>query len=108
AKRHPPVLNYQAHLLMGKIQLTDGHPDEAYVSYQSARKALETLRSSLRGEELKIAFIKNRLEVYENLVELCLNRSPDRAGLEEAFAYVEQAKSRSLMNLFVRPAPALS
>jgi CHAT domain-containing protein len=108
AKLDAPVLTYQAHLLMGNIQLANGRQDEAYVSYQSARKALETLRSSLRGEELKIAFIKNRLEVYENLVELCLNRTPDRAGLEEAFAYVEQAKSRSLMNLFVRPAPALS
>jgi tetratricopeptide (TPR) repeat protein len=108
AKLDAPVLTYQAHLLMGNIQLANGHGDEAYVSYQNARKALETLRSSLRGEELKIAFIKNRLEVYENLVELCLNRSPDRPGLEEAFAYVEQAKSRSLMNLFVRPAPALS
>ncbi|PYX13680.1 MAG: hypothetical protein DMG84_18225 [Acidobacteria bacterium] len=108
AKLDAPVLTYQAHLLMGNIHLANGHPDEAYDSYQNARKALETLRSSLRGEELKIAFIKNRLEVYEHLVELCLNRSPDRLGLEEAFAYVEQAKSRSLMNLFVTPAPTLS
>ena len=108
AKLDAPVLTYQAHLLMGNIHLANDHPDKAYDSYQSARTALETLRSSLRGEELKIAFIKNRLEVYENLVELCLNRSPDRAGLEEAFAYVEQAKSRSLMNLFVTPAPSLS
>ena len=46
----------------------------AYDSCQRAREALETLRSSLRGEELKIAFLKNRLEVYECLVELCLRR----------------------------------
>jgi CHAT domain-containing protein len=108
AKLDAPVLTYQAHLLMGNIHLAKGYPDEGYDSYQNARNALETLRSSLRGEELKIAFIKNRLEVYENLVDLCLNRSPDRVGLEEAFAYVEQAKSRRLMNLFVTPAPTLS
>ena len=49
-------------------------------SYQSARQSFETLRSSLRGEELKIAFVKNRLEVYENLVELCLKRNSGRPG----------------------------
>jgi CHAT domain-containing protein/predicted negative regulator of RcsB-dependent stress response len=108
AKLDAPLRTYQAHLLMGNIQLAKGHPDEAYVSYQNSRKALETLRSSLHSEELKIAFIKDRLEVYENLVELCLAKSLNRAGLEEAFAYMEQAKSRTLMDLFERPAPAPS
>jgi CHAT domain-containing protein/predicted negative regulator of RcsB-dependent stress response len=101
-----PVLIYQAHLLVGDIHSARGDRSNAYASYQTAREALETLRSSLRGEELKIAFIKNRLEVYENLVELCLSRT-DPGAVEEAFSYVEQAKSRSLMDLFVRPAPAV-
>ncbi len=52
-----------------------GTGEKAYASYQNAREALEKLRGNLRGEELKIAFIKNRLEVYENLVELCLASS---------------------------------
>jgi CHAT domain-containing protein len=101
-----PFLIYQAYLLLGNIQSVRRDRDQAYSAYQSARQALETLRSSLRGEELKIAFIKNRLEVYENLVELCLMREGDPAAAEEAFTYVEQAKSRSLMDLFARPAPA--
>ena len=101
-----PVLTYQAHLLLGNIHLAKRDPANAYSSFQSARQALETLRSNLRGEELKIAFIKNRLEVYENLVELCLSRGNDATASEEAFTYVEQAKSRSLMDLFVKPAPA--
>jgi CHAT domain-containing protein len=103
-----PVLDYQAQLLMGNIHSAGGKVDQAYSSYQSARQALETLRSSLRGEELKIAFIKNRLEVYEHLVEICLIRGGDSAATEEAFAYVEQAKSRSLMDLFFRPAPTIA
>jgi CHAT domain-containing protein len=101
-----PFLIYQAYLLLGNIQSVRRDREQAYSAYQSARQALETLRSSLRGEELKIAFIKNRLEVYENLVELCLMREADPAAAEEAFTYVEQAKSRSLMDLFARPAPA--
>jgi CHAT domain-containing protein/lipopolysaccharide biosynthesis regulator YciM len=102
-----PVLGYQTHLLLGNIHAARNEREQAYGSYQSAREALETLRGNLRGEELKIAFIKNRLEVYENLVELCLAQTGDSA-VEEAFTYIEQAKSRSLMDLFLRPAPAFT
>lgn len=106
AETDSPVLIYQANLLLGNIQEAHGEREQAYQSYQNARESLETLRGNLRGEELKIAFIKNRLEVYENLVELCLAKN-DVAAAEEAFAYVEEAKSRSLMDMFVRPAPAV-
>ena len=58
------------------------------------------MRGSLRGEELKLAFFQNKLEVYENLVELCLRREN---GIEEAFAYIEQAKSRTLADLLSMP-----
>ncbi len=102
-----PFLSYQTQLLLGNLHRARGDSERAYSAYQSAREALETLRSSLRGEELKIAFIKNRVEVYENLVELCLSRETKLAA-EEAFTYVEQAKSRSLMDLFAKPAPALA
>jgi CHAT domain-containing protein/predicted negative regulator of RcsB-dependent stress response len=103
-----PDLTHQAHLLMGNVHSARGDRGQAYGSYQSARQALETLRGNLRGEELKIAFIKNRLEVYENLVELCRTQQNDPDAAEEAFTYVEQAKSRILMDLFVRPAPAFT
>lgn len=101
-----PVLAYQAYLLLGNIYAARGQHDQAYGSYQNARQALETLRGNLRGEELKIAFIKNRVEVYEHLVELCLTQQ--KAAAEEAFTYIEEAKSRSLMDMFVRPALAAS
>jgi tetratricopeptide (TPR) repeat protein len=103
-----PVLTYETHLLLGNLYSARADREQAYTSYQSARHALETLRGNLRGEELKVSFIKNRLEVYENLVELCLARSSDPDAAEEAFTYVEQAKSRSLMDLFARPAPAFT
>jgi CHAT domain-containing protein/tetratricopeptide (TPR) repeat protein len=103
-----PVLAYQGYLLLGNVHSARGERDAAYAAYQTARRALETLRGSLRGEELKIAFIKNRLAVYENLIELCLDRDSDPAATEEAFTYIEQAKSRALMDLFARPAPGLS
>jgi CHAT domain-containing protein len=104
-----PVLRYQAHFLMGQIHAAAGqqksakhevqHGLAAYASYQTARQALEELRSRLGGEELKISFMKNKLEVYESLVDLCLARGNDRASLEEAFVYIEQSKSRTLMDV---------
>jgi CHAT domain-containing protein len=93
-----PFLKYHSHLLQGHIQ-REGHEwPLAYDSYNKARVELETLRGHLQGEELKIAFQKNKLDVYESLVQLCL-RNSSRVGDEEAFEYIQQAKSRSLAEL---------
>lgn len=91
-----PLLSYQAVFLMGEVERASGKAEEAYQSYSRAREAIEHLRGKLRGEELKIAFFQNKLEVYENLVDLCLRR-PDSS--EEALQYIEQAKSRALVDL---------
>src|SRR5262249_6366405 len=80
----------------------------AYSAFHHSRRALESLRSSLRGEELKIAFLKNRGAVYEYLVELCLMPGQQWGGKEEAFGYIEQAKSRSLLELISRSVPMLT
>ena len=90
--------------MKGQIEQAAGRPARAFEAYQQAQTFLETLRSSLRGEELKIAFMKNKLEVYEGLVDLSLTRAGDGGGIAEAFAYVEQAKSRSLQELLLRAA----
>lgn len=103
-----PTLHYQAHFLMGEIQQANGDGDAAYHSYQEARAHLEMLRSTMRGDELKIAFMKNRLEVYENLVELCLNKHAGTESAAEAFSYIELAKSRSLAELLMQQGAAFS
>jgi CHAT domain-containing protein len=95
-----PTLLYQAEFLMGEVERVTGNEDAAYECYCRARVAVERLRSSLRGEELKIAFFENKLEVYESLVDICLRR---QNSFEEAFAYIEQAKSRTLMDLLNQP-----
>src|SRR5205807_2614666 len=75
-KLDSPLLQYQANFLMGEIARAGTKTQEAYQSYCRAREAIEHLRG--------------------NLVDLCL-RTPDR--FEEAFGYIEQAKSRALMDL---------
>ncbi|MHB8617906.1 MAG: CHAT domain-containing protein [Candidatus Acidiferrales bacterium] len=102
-----PVLRYQAEFLMGQVQQASGDLRAAYDSHQRAREALETLRSSLRAEELKIAFMKNRLEVYECLVDICMKDDAKQNSSEESFGYMEMAKSRSLAELLIHHAQAM-
>ena len=98
-----PLLAYQAHLVMGQVAESSHHPQEAQSHYRIATEMLETLRGGVHGEELKISFVKNKLEVYENLVDLCLASSARPEAQEEAWTYMEQAKSRGLLELITRP-----
>ncbi|MGA7624174.1 MAG: CHAT domain-containing tetratricopeptide repeat protein [Candidatus Acidiferrales bacterium] len=98
-----PVLHYQAHFLMSQIQRACCEHRAAYDSCQKAREALETLRGGLQGDELRISFMKNRLEVYESLIDLCLSDPGRTNSAEESFAYIELAKSRSLAELLMQP-----
>jgi CHAT domain-containing protein len=54
------------------------------------------VRSHLHSEELKISFIKNRLQVYEALVELHLTEGEGETSTAEVFSWIEAAKSRSM------------
>jgi CHAT domain-containing protein/tetratricopeptide (TPR) repeat protein len=102
-----PILQYQTKFVLGQVHEAMGQPTLAYADYETAHREMEALRSSLVNEEMKIAFMANRLEVYERLVELSLDgvSAPDAGGChpaspsEQAFLYVEHAKSRSLRDL---------
>jgi CHAT domain-containing protein len=100
-----PMLAYQAEFLMGEAERANGKADLAYGRYRKASESLEMLRANLRGEELKIAFFQNKVEVYENLVDLCLSGA---RPAEEAFAYIELAKSRALLDRLAQPLRVVS
>jgi CHAT domain-containing protein/tetratricopeptide (TPR) repeat protein len=94
-----PALSYQAWYVLGVIEEALGSPKAAYKAYLKAHHHLENLRSHLKAEEMKIAFLKDKLEVYEALVRMSLDRGDTPANREAAFLYIEQAKSRSLADL---------
>jgi CHAT domain-containing protein/exonuclease VII small subunit len=102
-----PILDYQAHFLMGQVEQISGNYPEAYAQYQSARAQLESFRSNLGRDELKISFMKNKMELYERLVELTLSENYPGAPQEEALQYMELAKSRSLAELIFQNGHAL-
>jgi CHAT domain-containing protein len=102
-----PVLVYQTHLLLGQIAGNRGNRAAAYAAYQEARKALENLRTRLQSEELKIAFVKNRMHVYEAMVELYLDPANEEISVDEAFSCIEAAKSRSMIEMIFQSGQSL-
>ena len=102
-----PILHYQAYFLLGQIEQAEGDFRQAHAEYQKARTELESLRSNLGRDELKISFMKNKTELYERLVEVCLKAGIADSSSEEAFRYIELAKSRSLTELMVQRSQAL-
>ncbi|MGC1620320.1 MAG: CHAT domain-containing protein, partial [Candidatus Acidiferrum sp.] len=102
-----PVLAYQTHFLRGQLAQSRGDRCAALASYQQARKSLEALRSRLHAEELKISFVKNRLQVYEALVDLYLSGDASESSATEAFSCIEAAKSRSMTEMIFQSGQSL-
>src|SRR5467141_397122 len=102
-----PVLVYQAHLLAGQIAQARKDLPAAHQAYLEARKALEALRSRLQGEELKISFVKNRMQVYEALVDLYIAGDGTENSVEEALACMEASKSRSMIEMIFQSGQSL-
>ena len=92
-----PALSCQAYSLMAQVQHLLGDAQGAFENFLNAKNYLEQLRGGIRSDELKISFMRDRVEIYEGLAELCLAEGETR--FREAFGYIEQAKSRSLLEL---------
>lgn len=101
------ALAAQGYFVLGEIHEALGDAEAAYAALRQAHAGLETLRSHIAGEQLKIAFLENKSSVYEGLVWLALQREPAILRSRVAFRYIEQAKSRSLADLLTLGPPPL-
>lgn len=98
---------YQAYFMLGQAEEASGNDELARQAYEKAYSKLEDLRSHLGKEELKIAFLKNKLSVYESLVLTSLAVHTRACTEHDTFQYIEQAKSRSLADLIAFRASSL-
>lgn len=103
-----PMLVYQAHCVLGLIREGRGERPAAYAAFQAADLSLEHLRSHLQSEDLKVAFLEDKLDIYERLVTASLAFGPEEEHQREAFRYMEKAKSRSLADLIAFRAVSLT
>jgi CHAT domain-containing protein len=99
-----PALAFQAHFVLGLAAEANGDQTRALESFERAHRSVEQVRSHLQGEDAKVAFLNDKLAVYEALVSICLARDDVRG----AFGYMEQAKSRSLADLMACRAASLA
>jgi CHAT domain-containing protein/tetratricopeptide (TPR) repeat protein len=72
-----------------------GKYEKAVDDYAIAIDVLERVRGDIRQEGHKTSFMKSKIEVYEDIIEILVKLG----RWEEAFDYVERARSRALLDL---------
>ena len=64
--------------------------------YRRAVEAVERVRLLLYGDDFRVAFLQDKMRLYEDLLALLLDRGTS-AAIQECFELVERSKSRTLM-----------
>ena len=95
---HAPWVSYQCYNTLGRLKELDSSLDAAEQLYRKAISEMESLRGNIRLDELQMSFGKDKYQVYENIVNLQLNKGDVRT----AFDFVEKSKSRTLIDLLER------
>lgn len=95
---HARWVSYQCHDLLATLYASRGENDKAEKLYLEAIDEMESLRGNIRLDEFRMSFGRDKYQVYENLVHLKI----ESQNLEEAFAFVERSKSRTLIDLLER------
>ena len=64
--------------------------------YRRAVEAVERVRLLLYGDDFRVAFLQDKMRLYEELLALLLDRGTPSA-IQECFQLVERSKSRTLL-----------
>ncbi len=86
----------EANLILGLIEdHYNDDPNKAFGYYGEAIDVSEKLRSNLMLDEFKVSFGADKINIYEQMISLCV-----RMGrLEDTFEYIERSKSRALVDM---------
>lgn len=86
-------LAHEGYHVLGNVAYAQGDLDAALDAYRAAVTSIERIQSSL-AIELRANFLADKIEIYEDTIAVSL-----RLGKPElAFAYLERAKSRALVD----------
>ena len=98
-----PAVSYPYHFGLGRVYQRQGKTHAAYAHYRQAIAAIEQVQSKIGAEDYKLAFLSNKLEVYEEFIGFCLRQS-EFAAAREAFETLERAKVVTLQHMQPRAA----
>jgi tetratricopeptide (TPR) repeat protein len=89
------IVFFHAEYLRGRILRMQDKPGAAFDAFKQAAERLESVRARLAGDDLKVAFVEDKLDVYSQLMQLSREGfvSDHEASILE---YIEKSKSRSL------------
>lgn len=90
-----PELHWQQTYLLGRINEDEGNTGEAIRHYRSAVDIIENVRSNISVEDLKVGYLKNKVEVYDRLIRLLMEEGEQ----EEAFSFSERARARAFLDM---------
>ncbi len=92
---------------LGLLELAQGKRVAAEAYFVRACELIEQLRAPLPAEEVRTAFVADKLTPFYELARICLNdRHSDRQA--EALITVERARSRALLDMMRREFVSLS
>ena len=101
-----PELRTQVHQQLGRSYLRNGRTADAEKLLLAAITDVERSRRTLAEDQFRVAFLKNKANAFDDLVQLYLQRSQDarqpaarQAALQTAFAFAERAKSKALLDM---------
>ncbi|KAB8140107.1 CHAT domain-containing protein [Chloroflexia bacterium SDU3-3] len=83
---------------LGMLAMKVGEIDRAQTLFQRAISLIETIRAPLPTDELRSAFLLNKLTPYIELARLALGEAGTQ-NIELAFQTIEQARSRALLDM---------
>ncbi len=117
-----PLPHYalRLHHMLGRLAQAEGERSAARAHFEIAITLLEATRATLSIEEVRTAFLDDKNQIYEDLVQLLLDLASQPAGADQAgviaeadaadskasqsdqllaaaFAVVERARSRTLL-----------
>jgi CHAT domain-containing protein/tetratricopeptide (TPR) repeat protein len=90
-----PWLQVQAHVLRAQLAEHRGERAEALEAYARAMAEAEATRGNINFDELRVAFMRDKSQMYERYLELVLGGEA-AADPEAVWRHIERAKSRSL------------
>ncbi len=97
-----PEIRFQVAFQGARVRLAQDDPQSALAAAELALEIVESLRSTVADPDLRATYLSRVREAYDFTVELLLDmadRAPGQGHAERAFATVERARARSLVEL---------
>ncbi len=89
-------LQWRIESALARAWMTIQRPRAALKYYRRAVNSVERLRLLMKGDDFRIAFLQDKMRLFEELLALLLDQGT-RAARREAFQLAERAKSRTLV-----------